>query len=108
MNNCFKGLSFSYSRQQSIKLKKLYEEENNFKYDCVVVARFDIGQRGKEHRQKYYATNINFDTDLDMNFLYSACLNFRSTLTVTVLSILSLTTTPCSILFGINSYLTYS
>lgn len=72
INNCFKGLSFSYSRQQSIKLKKLYEEENNFKYDCVIVARFDIGQRGKEHPQKYYATNINFDPDLNMNFLYSA------------------------------------
>jgi hypothetical protein len=36
--------SFSrwYSTQQSLKLKKQYEQENNFKYDMVMLGRFDL------------------------------------------------------------------
>jgi hypothetical protein len=72
INTVFKGLSFLYSRKAAIELKKKYEEQNGFEYDCVILARFDLGQRGKEHFQKYYATNFNFDADLDMNYVYSA------------------------------------
>ena len=71
-NSVFQTLSFLYSRKRSIELKAKHEKENNFKYDCVIIARFDLGTRGKEHPQKYYATNINFDKNLDMKFLYSA------------------------------------
>ena len=70
-NSPFQALSFLYSRQQSLKLKKEHEVKNNFVYDCVVLARFDLGQRGKECQQRYYAADINFDETLDMNCLYS-------------------------------------
>ncbi len=75
INTVFKGLSFLYSRKIAVELKKKYEEENDFEYDCVVLARFDLGQRGKEHAQKYYATNFNFDPTLDMKYVYSAFWN---------------------------------
>ena len=48
------------------------EIKNDFSYDCVVMARFDLGQRGKEYSQKYYATNFNFNEMLDMSYIYSA------------------------------------
>ena len=75
INNCFKTFSFTYSRKRALELKREYEIENNFKYDCVIIARFDLGQRGKQHKTKYYATNMNFDLLLDMNYLYSAYWN---------------------------------
>ncbi len=71
-NNMFKTFSVSYSRKMSVKIKKEHEAKNNFKYDCVVMSRYDLGQRGKEHRQKYYATNFNFNKDLNMDYVYSA------------------------------------
>ena len=74
-NTIFRGLSFLYSRKRAIEIKREYEEDNGFEYDCVVLARFDLGTRGKEHYQIYYATNINFDKRLDMNYLYSAYWN---------------------------------
>ena len=72
MNTVFKGLSFLYSRKQVMEIKKGYEERTGMVYDCVVLARFDLGQRGKEHPQRYYATNFNFNPNLDMNYVYSA------------------------------------
>jgi hypothetical protein len=71
-NTIYRGLSFMLSRKRSVDLKKRYEKDNDFKYDCVIIARFDLGQRGKETPQKYYATNFNFSDNLDMQFLYSA------------------------------------
>ena len=71
-NTMFKTFSVSYSRKMSVELKKQYEMQNNFKYDCVIMARYDLGQRGKEHRQKYYATNFNFNKHLNMDYVYSA------------------------------------
>lgn len=72
INTVFKGLSFLYSRKAAVQLKRKYEEEKGFKYDCVILARFDLGQRGKEHPQKYYATNFNFNPNLNMEYVYSA------------------------------------
>ena len=74
-NKVFQGLSFLYSRKQAVQIKTDFEERNGFKYDCVVLARFDLGQRGKEHPQVYYATNFNFDPKLDMDYVYSAFWN---------------------------------
>ena len=71
-NSVFKAMSFLYSRKDAVRLKSIHEESNGFKYDCVVLARFDLGQRGKEHSQRYYATNFNFHESLDMNYVYSA------------------------------------
>jgi len=70
-NSPFQTLSFLYSRQQAVKIKKTFEDSENFSYDCVVIARFDLGQRGKNCPQKYYATDIRFDPTLDMSYLYS-------------------------------------
>jgi hypothetical protein len=68
----FSSLSMNYSRMRSLQLKKLFEEENSFQYDCVVLARFDLGNRGLEHPQPTYVTKINFQPHLDMNFIYTA------------------------------------
>ena len=71
-NTIYRGLSFMLSRKKSVQLKKDYENNNGFTYDCVIIARFDLGQRGKETPQTYYATNFNFSDTLNMDFLYSA------------------------------------
>ena len=34
--------SLWYSRKMATQLKSQYEKENNFKYDCVMLARFDL------------------------------------------------------------------
>lgn len=74
-NTIYRGLSQLCSRKRTIALKSQFEEDNNFKYDCVILGRFDLGTRGKEHPQVYYATNINFDPTLDMNYLYAGYWN---------------------------------
>jgi hypothetical protein len=65
------SLSFYYSRWMAIKLKENYEEENNFKYDCVIVSRFDLGHTSTWHRG-YNVSLMPFDSNLDMSFIYSA------------------------------------
>ena len=70
-NTIAKTLSFLLSRKKSIGLKTEYETETGCTYDCVILARFDLGQRGKEHPQTYYATNFNFSKSLNMDLLYS-------------------------------------
>lgn len=37
----FRSLSKWYSLKQAIELKKQYEKENGFEYDCVMLTRFD-------------------------------------------------------------------
>ena len=56
-------------------MKRQYEEDNNFKYDCVIKARFDLGRinrntSGPGMGNKYASQCINFDTSLDMNYFY--------------------------------------
>lgn len=65
-------LSFLYSRQAALRLVSLFEEKKKFKYDIVIAARFDLGQRDKFGKWKYYVSQMNFDPSLDMNFVYSA------------------------------------
>ena len=74
-NSIFQTFSFLYSRKRVLELKAEHEEENKFKYDAVILARPDIGTRGKEHPQKYYVTDIGFDPTVDMNKLYAAYWN---------------------------------
>ena len=71
-NTIYRGLSQLLSRKKAVDLKSEYEKENGFVYDCVILTRFDLGTRGKEHYQVYYATNMNFSDTLDMSYLYSA------------------------------------
>tara|TARA_R110002167_G_scaffold346946_2_gene557762 strand:- start:3136 stop:3978 length:843 start_codon:yes stop_codon:yes gene_type:complete len=71
-NTIERTLSFLYSRKQTIYLKNSYEKEKGFEYDCTVLSRFDLGNRGKEYPQKYYATNFNLDKSSDMNALHCA------------------------------------
>tara|TARA_R110001592_G_scaffold324471_1_gene604108 strand:+ start:183 stop:1010 length:828 start_codon:yes stop_codon:yes gene_type:complete len=71
-NTIERTLSFLYSRKQSINLKNSYEKDHDFKYDCTILSRFDLGNRGKEWPQKYYATNFNFLKDSDMTNLHCA------------------------------------
>lgn len=68
-------LSFLYSRAQSIKLKKDFEENQNIKYDSCVVCRFDLGQIDKYngfHNHQYKVSEIKFNPDADMAYIYSA------------------------------------
>ena len=51
-----------YSCQQAVKMKKDYEEKNNFIYDCVMFARYDLAwskaPRFKEYDQnKFWVSN---------------------------------------------------
>lgn len=59
-------LSFYYSRVQSLNLRKQYEKENNFVYDWVITARFDIGQRGGSE-----ANQIKFYPNENNDYLYT-------------------------------------
>ena len=38
------SLLFRYFPTKDDIVKRVYEEENNFKYDCVIKARFDLGR----------------------------------------------------------------
>jgi hypothetical protein len=68
----FRTLSFLYSRYESLKLKSLYEKENDFIYDCVLTTRFDVGHvNGGSNKTSY----LKFDQSLDMNYLYQAYWN---------------------------------
>jgi len=74
------SLSFFYSRMKSIELKKEYEKENNFKYDCCIVCRFDLGQIDKYNGyQPYKVSEINFNENFDMSYIYSAMWNQLNT-----------------------------
>ena len=68
----FRTLSFLYSRYKSIELKRLYEIKNNFKYDCVLTTRFDVGH---VNGGKNKTSHLKFDPTLDMNYLYQAYWN---------------------------------
>lgn len=54
------GYSMWYSINQTLLLKELYAQENNFEYDCVVLSRFDVSPKVK----------INFNS-LDLSNLIS-------------------------------------
>lgn len=47
-----------YSTMKSLELKSEYEKSNNFKYDCVMVSRFDIAWKKpiifSEHDMQYF------------------------------------------------------
>ena len=70
-NTIDRALSIAYSRKEVMNLKSQHEQEAGFTYDCVIISRFDLGTRGKEYPQEFYATDIHFDPSIDMNFLYS-------------------------------------
>jgi hypothetical protein len=63
--------SYLYGRKNAIDIKSNYENKNNFTYDSVLVGRFDLGLRGKEHPQIHYPTNIYYSENLDMNYVYT-------------------------------------
>ena len=64
-------LSFLYSRSRAIEFAIKYGENNDFKYDCIVVCRFDLGQRSGWHRG-YNVSQIDFSLNNDMNMIYSS------------------------------------
>jgi hypothetical protein len=54
----FRSSSKWYSSKISLELKKEYEEENNFKYDLVILTRFDLSLRC--HQDFNILSKINF------------------------------------------------
>ena len=70
-NTIFRSLSYLYTRKKSVELQANYDK----KYDCVVMARFDLGTRGLNAPVPEHVTNINFYPEADMSFFYSAYLN---------------------------------
>lgn len=67
----FLMLSQAYGRKKSIELKKSFEKKNNFKYDCVIYARFDLGMRDIYMEKINRCTEIAFSKSLDMKYLYT-------------------------------------
>jgi hypothetical protein len=65
----FKTLSFLHTRHVSNELKKQYEKEQGFIYDCVISSRFDVGYHNYGKNKTSY---LNFDPGLDMAAVYSA------------------------------------
>ena len=65
------SLSFFYSRSRALEFASKYANDNEFEYDCVIAARFDLGQRSGIHKG-YNVSQMNFDLTLDMNNIYSA------------------------------------
>ena len=45
-------------------------QPNNFKYDCVIKTRFDLGRINRNTSKIYPCQCINFDTTLDMSYFY--------------------------------------
>ena len=70
--NIFKTLSFLHTRNVSNDLKKQYEKDNNFVYDCVVTSRFDVGYHNYGKNKTSY---LNFNPDNSMSSVYSAFWN---------------------------------
>lgn len=73
----FRAYSRWYSNKKAIELKREYEEEEGFKYDCVLILRLDVGFYSMLDLEKYdmdhfYASNWNdYPTELNdfkMNF----------------------------------------
>ena len=50
-----------YSAKQSLTLKNLYENENNFKYDLVILTRFDLYWLRAYDFSKLNVNNINIE-----------------------------------------------
>ena len=69
-NSVFQSLSFLLSRKKVLEIKRKYEQNQEIEYDCVVLCRFDLGNRGKEHPQTFYATDIDFNPKADMSLLH--------------------------------------
>lgn len=65
------SLSFFYSRTNALEKAFKYANNNEFEYDCVIAARFDLGQRSKSHKG-YNVSKMNFNLTLDMDKIYSA------------------------------------
>lgn len=61
-------LSFLYGRKEALEMCFSYPET----YDCIIVARFDLGQRDKYQNRKYHVSTMNFNPHLDMSKFYSA------------------------------------
>lgn len=57
----YRSCSMFYSINKVIEMKKEYERINNFKYDCVILTRFDISGR---------ADRLKFDINDNMNNIY--------------------------------------
>lgn len=79
-NESFRGLSnslsFFYSRKRAIEIKQSYEDHNNMSYPITIVARFDLGQIDKYNGYfPYKVSEINFNPEFDMNYIYSAMWN---------------------------------
>ncbi|MAC34617.1 MAG: hypothetical protein CME38_13590 [Haliea sp.] len=70
-------LSSAYGRKQSIALKSNYEKENNFEYDWVIYARFDLGVRDLHQcnstgvNPAYRCCEIVFDPSFNNKYFYS-------------------------------------
>jgi hypothetical protein len=68
----FRAFSFYYTRAKALEMKKKFEEDNRFKYDCVLSCRYDVGHRDRNWSGKYFVSRLNFNPYNDMRYVYSA------------------------------------
>lgn len=65
-------LSMLYGRDRVINLVDLYERKKKIKYDIVILARFDCGNRNPNWEGHFHVDQMLFDETLDMNRIYCA------------------------------------
>lgn len=70
----FRSHSRWYSCMKSIQLKKRHEVENNFKYDCVLLTRLDVGFYtplilSEYDQNKFYASHWNDYPNIENDFI---------------------------------------
>jgi hypothetical protein len=69
-------LAFLNSRSESINLMQEHSRAEGKKYDWVVTCRFDLGQIDRYNGfRPQKVSEINFNPELDSNFIYSAMWN---------------------------------
>ena len=61
IDRAYRAYSRWYSTKKAVELKKQYEQDNNFVYDCVMVSRLDLA----------FFTDVIFDK-FDMDYFYAS------------------------------------
>lgn len=68
-------LSFLYGRNRVLNLVDIYERKRKFKYDVIVLVRFDCGHRNPGWEGEFFVDQMLFDPILDMSRVYSGFWN---------------------------------
>lgn len=65
----FNAFSALYSVKKTNELKTMFEKEHGFKYDCVILSRFDVGYHTNGKNKTSF---IDFNPNYNMESVYTA------------------------------------